>query len=96
MKLDLYLEPVDFSGFNLSGWAQKKYTLGSLLEKNQEKIPVTKAKIALIGVSEDRHAVEKGSAKAPDKIREHLYQLNLRFLKLLFSMDTIFYFTTKT
>lgn len=76
MNLDLYLEPVDFSGFNLSGWAQKKYTLGSLLEKNREKIPVTKAKIALIGVPEDRHAVEKGSAAAPDKIREHLYQLN--------------------
>lgn len=76
MKLDLYLEPVDFSGFNLTGWTQKKFTLGSLLEKNREKIPVTKAKIVLIGVAEDRHAVVKGSAQAPDKIREQLYLLN--------------------
>lgn len=76
MNLDLYLEPVDFSGFSLAGWTQKKYTLGTLLEKNREKVPAAKAKVAIIGVPEDRNAIEKGSAKAPDKIREHLYQLN--------------------
>ena len=76
MNLDLYLEPVDFSGFTLAKWTPKKYALGPLLEKNQEKIPASKAKIVLIGVEEDRNALEKGSAASPDKIREQLYSLN--------------------
>ncbi|MCW0483135.1 formimidoylglutamase [Gaoshiqia sediminis] len=76
MDLELYLKPVDFSKIKLAPWAQKKFALGSLLEKNQEKLPLNKAKIVLIGVEEDRNSVVKGSAKSPDKIREHLYSLN--------------------
>ncbi|WP_372773947.1 arginase family protein [Mangrovibacterium sp.] len=76
MNLELYLDPVDFTGFALPKWAQKKYALKTLLEKNQEKLPVQKAKIVLIGVEEDRNAISRGSAASPDKIREQLYGLN--------------------
>ena len=76
MNLDLYLKPIDFSKFKLAPWAQKKFALASLLEKNQTKIPLDKAKIAIVGVEEDRNSIVKGSAKSPDKIREHLYSLN--------------------
>ena len=55
---------------------QKKFALGTLLERNHEKLLLNKAKIVLIGVEEDRNAVVKGSMKSPDKIREHLYSLN--------------------
>ncbi|MGD9557981.1 MAG: hypothetical protein AB7V25_13240 [Mangrovibacterium sp.] len=62
MDMDLYLEPVDFSKFKSVPWAQKKYTLGALLEKNREKLPLEKAKMVIIGVEEDRNAVVKGAA----------------------------------
>ena len=76
MNLDLYLDPIDFSKFKLAPWVQKKFALASLLEKNQTKIPLDKAKIAIVGVEEDRNSIVEGSAKSPNKIREHLYCLN--------------------
>jgi len=76
MDLELYLKPVDFSKIKLEPWVQKKFALGTLLERNHEKLLLNKAKIVLIGVEEDRNAVVKGSMKSPDKIREHLYSLN--------------------
>ncbi len=76
MELDLYLTPVDFSRFKPAPWVQKKFSLGTLLEKNREKLPPEKARMVIIGVEEDRNALVRGSAEAPDRIREHLYQLN--------------------
>jgi arginase family enzyme len=76
MDIKLYLKPVDFSKFKLSPWAQPKFCLGTVLEKNQSKLPLDKAKIVLLGVEDDRNAVAKGSAKAPNKIRQYLYGLN--------------------
>lgn len=76
MDLELYLKPVDFSKIKLEPWVQKKFALGTLLERNHEKLLLNKAKIVLIGVEEDRNAVVKGSMRSPDKIREHLYSLN--------------------
>jgi len=76
MELDLYLKPVDFTKIKLAPWAQKKYALGTLLEKNRERLSLDKAKIVIVGVEEDRNAVVKGSAEAPDRIREYLYSLN--------------------
>ncbi|MEL7587531.1 MAG: formimidoylglutamase [Prolixibacteraceae bacterium] len=76
MELDLYLKPVDFSRFKLAPWTQKKFTLGPLLEKNREKLPLNKARIVIIGVEEDRNSVVPGSCESPDKIREYLYSLN--------------------
>ncbi len=76
MNLDLYLKPVDFSKYTYPDWVQKKYTFGSILEKNQEKLSPEKAKVVIVGVDENRNAIKKGGSKAPDKIREHLYALN--------------------
>ena len=76
MNIELYFEPVDFSKFECAGWANKKFTLAGLLEKNQEKIKIEKADLVIFGVEEDRNSLVAGSAKAPDKIREHLYNLN--------------------
>lgn len=76
MSLNLYLKPFDSSKIPSMRWGQKRFTIGSLLEKNKEKLPPEKAKVVLIGVDEDRNSVVKGSSKAPDKIREHLYCLN--------------------
>ena len=76
MELSLYFNPVDFGKFRTPEWIQPKHTLGNLLEKNREKVKPEKAKLVIIGVEEDRNAAVKGSSKAPDKIREHLYLLN--------------------
>lgn len=76
MDIDLYFEPVDFSGFECASWAQRKITMGGLLEKNQEKIKIEKADLLIFGIPEDRNSQVTGPAKAPDKIREHLYNLN--------------------
>lgn len=76
MDIEFYLKPVDFSKFKLPIWAQPKFCLGPLLEKNDSKLPLDKAKIVLVGVEDDRNAVVKGSAKAPNKIRQYLYSLN--------------------
>jgi len=76
MDLEFYFKPVDFSKVKLAPWVQKKYSLLSILEKNQSKLPLEKADVVIIGIGEDRNSLVKGSAKAPDKIREHLYTLN--------------------
>lgn len=76
MDTKLYLKPIDFSKFKLAPWAQSKFSLGKILEKNQLKLPLCKAEIVIVGVEEDRNAVTRGSAKAPNKIRQHLYSLN--------------------
>ena len=76
MDIELYLKPVDFSKFKLPPWAQSKFCLGTILEKNQSKLSLDKATVVLLGVEDDRNAVIKGSAKAPNKIRQHLYYLN--------------------
>ncbi|MGQ7869001.1 formimidoylglutamase [Sunxiuqinia sp. sy24] len=75
-NIKLYLKPVDFSKFKAAPWVQSKFSLGKILEKNQAKLPLDKADIVLIGIEEDRNAVERGSAKAPNKIRQYLYHLN--------------------
>ncbi len=76
MDIKLYLKPVDFSKFKSPDWAQPKFCLGTILEKNQSKLPLKRAEVIIIGVEDDRNAVVKGSSKAPNKIREFLYSLN--------------------
>jgi arginase family enzyme len=76
MELDLYFNPVDFSRFEQEAWTQKNYSLGHLLQKNQDKLKLEKAELVMFGVEEDRNAVESGASQAPDKIRRHLYNLN--------------------
>jgi len=76
MDLLHYFDPVDFEMFECPDWANKKHTLGSLLQKNQEKLIPEKADLIIIGVKEDRNASVPGAGKAPDEIRKHLYNLN--------------------
>jgi formiminoglutamase len=76
MDLLHYFDPVDFEKFEYADWANKKLTLGALLQKNQEKIKPEKADLIIIGVGEDRNSNLPGAGKAPDEIRKHLYNLN--------------------
>lgn len=76
MDLQHYFNPVDFEMFDCAEWANKKHTLGTLLQKNQEKIKPEKADLIIIGVEEDRNSGTPGSAKSPNAIRKHLYSLN--------------------
>ncbi|HNX54664.1 MAG TPA: formimidoylglutamase [Prolixibacteraceae bacterium] len=76
MDLLHYFDPVDFEKFACPEWANKKHTLGYLLQRNQEKVKPEKADLVLIGVPEDRNSGVEGAAKAPDEIRKHLYNLN--------------------
>ncbi len=76
MDLLHYFDPVDFNKFDTAEWANQKYTLGALLQKNQEKLKPEKAELIIIGAGEDRNSVMAGAAKAPNEIRKHLYNLN--------------------
>lgn len=76
MDLLQYFDPVDFEKFEYADWANKKLTLGALLQKNQEKLKPEKADLIIIGVGEDRNSNIPGAGKAPDEIRKHLYNLN--------------------
>lgn len=76
MDLLDYFDPVDFEKFECADWANKKHTLGTLLQKNQEKLKPEKAELIIIGICEDRNSVVPGAGKAPDEIRKHLYSLN--------------------
>ena len=76
MDLEIYFKSIDFQNIKLKPWTQKKFSLASVLEKNQAKLSLEKAEVIIIGIEEDRNSVVSGSAKAPDKIREHLYGLN--------------------
>ena len=76
MDLLHYFDPVDFNKFDTAEWANQKYTLGALLQKNQEKLKPEKAELIIIGVGEDRNSIMAGAAKSPDEIRKHLYNLN--------------------
>lgn len=76
MDLLHYFDPIDFEKFGCADWANKKHTLGTLLQKNQEKIKPEKADLIIIGVAEDRNASIAGAKNAPDEIRKQLYNLN--------------------
>lgn len=76
MDLQHYFNPVDFERFETPAWANSKLTLGTLLQKNSEKLTPEKSDLIIIGVEEDRNAVAQGAAKAPDEIRKYLYHLN--------------------
>ena len=76
MDLLHYFDPIDFEKFGFADWANKKHTLGTLLQKNQEKIKPEKAELIIIGVPEDRNASIAGAKNAPDEIRKQLYNLN--------------------
>lgn len=78
MILPPYFDAVDFDQFQ----SEKKFnknSLGYFIEKDTIKLGDKgpgKYTIALIGVPDERKSPNKGTAKAPDEIRNHLYQLS--------------------
>jgi formiminoglutamase len=78
MELEIYFEPVGIDISAYSGSSENFY-VGNLIETFTASgtFPdFSKAKIALLGVKEDRKALKnKGCSEAPDKVREQLYPL---------------------
>lgn len=78
MDLRLYFDSVDFDFFQ----KEKKFgkhTLGHAITKDTgsyNKGGKGKISVALIGVPNDTNTPNKGTAKAPDEIRRHLYELS--------------------
>ena len=76
MNLESYLNPVNFSSFRYPEWVRESSCLGTLLRKNQISLPLKESRLVIIGLPEDRNALQKGSQCAPDAIRQQLYLLN--------------------
>lgn len=78
MDIDLYLNPIDLSGYEFADKASRR-RLGDVVNAylNNRSFPELKDfDIAIIGVLEDRNTVgNKGCAAAPDQIRKYFYQL---------------------
>lgn len=75
MNLQLYFDPVDF-GIYQKKKKFTKHTLGYYIEKESlRETSVSKCTIAIIGVTDERGASAKGTAKAPGEIRRYLYNL---------------------
>lgn len=78
MDIDIYFDPIDLSGYKISGKSNKK-RLGDIVRAyyNKKYFPdLNGIDIAIIGVMEDRYAItNKGCAQAPDLIRKYLYPL---------------------
>lgn len=80
MSLADFFSPVNFSDFTI----KEKYLnsqFGEVFQLYTNEFPIWEEEaqrpdIAIIGVQEDRNAVNnKGAAKAPDAVRKHLYDL---------------------
>ena len=71
-----YFNAVNFEKFEWAQWGKNKFSLGTLLQKNSDKLKLEKAELIIMGVEEDRNALISGAGKAPDEIRKHLYNLN--------------------
>ncbi|NOX86668.1 MAG: formimidoylglutamase [Chlorobi bacterium] len=78
MEISHYFEPVDLEGHQYFKQTDKN-KLGNLINVYQQKddFPdLEDVSIAIIGVTEDRAALQnKGCRKAPDIVRDYLYQL---------------------
>ena len=78
MDISVYFEPIDRAGHDLSGQADQN-RLGNLISSylEKDKFPnLDNIKLAFVGVTEDRAALQnKGCALAPDRVRDHLYNL---------------------
>jgi arginase family enzyme len=76
MEITDYFNQIDISKFKLSNRdLQNKHTLLNI-DKAYTRADFNNYQLAIIGVPEQRNSPNKGTAKAPDKIREQLYKLN--------------------
>ena len=79
MDIRHFFDPVDFSKYMQTGFINRKYTIGTSIEKfmsaySPEKID--RIDIAILGIPFDCRA-ENNISDAPDKIREELYDLSV-------------------
>jgi formiminoglutamase len=79
MDLSEYFEPIDLSGFEFKEEIPGHPRVGDLIVsyfKPEDFPDFSEAEIAIIGVKEDRNAVNNaGCALAPDHVRKYLYNL---------------------
>ncbi|MCF8302273.1 MAG: formimidoylglutamase [Bacteroidales bacterium] len=77
MELSVYLNPVE--GLPEYEGPVRGRLLGAYIKRymtNDAFPDLSDSKIAIVGVEEDRQSLNnKGAAKAPDRIRQHLYEL---------------------
>ena len=71
-----YFESVDISKFNFSSKQKENRFAYYHLNKSIKYSQLGKYDIAIFGVCEERNTNNKGTALAPDKIREQFYCLN--------------------
>ncbi|MCK9422241.1 MAG: formimidoylglutamase [Bacteroidales bacterium] len=80
MDIPPFFEPLDLSEFHYTGDPSAQSRLGNtirIFSDNRDFPDYTSFDIALIGVKEDRNAVNnEGCSLAPNAIRKYLYQLN--------------------
>lgn len=78
MDIDIYFNPINFSGYENAEETERK-KLGDVVRafNSPNNFPDLKdINIAIIGVLEDRNAVSnEGCSKAPDQVRKYLYRL---------------------
>ncbi|MCF6365002.1 MAG: arginase family protein [Bacteroidales bacterium] len=73
-----FLEPVNTSDFDMSDMSNQKDLMfaNTFFQKKSEPFNSEKTfDIAIVGIPEERNSKNKGTAKAPDKIRSELYRL---------------------
>lgn len=78
----LYFDFVKIEQLTISQHTKKNKYSFYHIAKNTENHPVKNIKqydIAIVGVPEERNTNDKGTAQAPDIIREKLYQLNIPY-----------------
>jgi len=78
MDIDIYFNPIDFSGYEFSEKTRRR-RIGDVVRAHSTErgFPdLEDIDIAIIGVEEDRNSCENdGCKEAPDQVREYLYRL---------------------
>jgi arginase family enzyme len=78
MDISLYFNPIDFELFEQAGKFHKN-SLGYQVRKDTLKYLEARKggiRVAIFGVPHETDPVNKGTSKAPDQIRKHLYRLS--------------------
>jgi formiminoglutamase len=78
MDISLYFNPVDFELFEQAEKFHKN-SLGFYVRMDTLKVSWTKKvgiRIAIFGVLHETDPINKGTSKAPDEIRKHLYRMS--------------------
>ena len=79
MDIRYYFDTIDYSDFQLDIIQKDKSSLGYLIMQNMMNFSVEKFntyEVAIIGVPFEERTPNKGTAKAPNEIRKHLYSLD--------------------